>query len=215
MRQDIDPLVPDAALPPAGADEDPSSNGLTPIIDNVLALCETGEAEVGAMASAFGRAGLLPLVLLPALIAVSPISIIPLIPTICGILITLASLQLAVGRRSLWLPGWLRRRSLPVARVEDGMQRLRPVAVWVDHRTRQRLTWLTVPPLSWSVALACAACGLAMPFLELVPMSATLLGATVMLMALGLLVRDGLLILLAPLPLTPAVVIITKILVLT
>ena len=34
-------------------------------------------------------------------------------------------------------------------------------------------------------------------------------------MALGLLVRDGLLILLAPLPLTPAVVIISKIMVLT
>ncbi|MEM8850571.1 MAG: exopolysaccharide biosynthesis protein [Pseudomonadota bacterium] len=211
MRQDVDPLMPD----PTQAGVAPFGNGLTSIIDNVLRQCEGDTVSVGALASASGRAGLLPLILLPALIAVSPISIIPLVPTFCGILIALASLQLAVGRRSLWLPGWLSRRALPAARVADGMRRVRPAAGWVDRRTRRRLALLTIPPLSWSVALACAACGLAMPFLELVPMSATLLGATVMLMALGLLVRDGLMILLAPLPMAPAMLIISKILVLT
>ncbi|MEM7641978.1 MAG: exopolysaccharide biosynthesis protein [Pseudomonadota bacterium] len=211
MRQDIDQMMPDPALQ-AGV---PSGKGLTSIIDDVLDLCQTGDVSVGDLASASGRAGLLPLVLLPALIAVSPISIIPLMPTLCGVLIALASLQLAVGRSSLWLPRWLARRPLPVRRVADGMGRLRPAAAWVDRRTRRRLSLLTLPPLSWSVALACAACGLAMPFLELVPMSATLLGATVMLMALGLLMRDGLLILLAPVPLAPAMLIISKILILT
>ncbi|MEM7490242.1 MAG: exopolysaccharide biosynthesis protein [Pseudomonadota bacterium] len=213
MRHDFDAIAPDPVLPQPAVMHAPSD--LTAIIDDVTALCRGGEVAVGPLAAAFGRAGLLPLILLPALIAVSPISIIPLVPTFCGLLIALTALQMAVGRRSLWLPRWLARRALPADRVAEGLRRLRPAAAWLDRRTRRRLSVLTLPPMTLSVALACVVCGLAMPFLELVPMSATLLGATILLMALGLLVRDGLLILLAPLPLTPAVLIISKVLVLT
>ncbi|MEM7711378.1 MAG: exopolysaccharide biosynthesis protein [Pseudomonadota bacterium] len=200
-----DPVAAPTRVVPAAA------GGLTAIIDDVTALSFGGTVSVGPLADAFGPAGLLPLILLPALVAVSPISIIPLVPTFCGLLIALLSLQFAVGRRAPWLPRWLARRALPAAKVQDGLRRLRPAAVWLDRRTRKRLSFLTLPPLSTLVALACTACGLAMPFLELVPMSATLLGATILLMALGLLVRDGLLILLAPLPLTPAVLLIARI----
>ena len=185
--------------------------GLTAIVEDVLALCDDREVRVGALVTGFGRAGLLPLILLPALIVASPLSAIPLLSTVNGLIIGLAALQLAAGRKCLWLPGMLANRSISTRRLKAGVRRMRPAAQWLDGRTRTRLSILARPPFSSLVALICAGCGLAMPFLELVPMSSSLLALTAMLLALGLLVRDGLLILLAPIPLTAALWIIVTI----
>lgn len=178
----------------------PSPGHLGAILARVLGRCDQQTVSVGALVSSFGRAGILPLMLLPALIVVSPLSVIPLLPAVNGLIIALAALQLAAGRKYLWLPGWLSRQTLPTQRLKSGVRRMAPFAAWIDGRTRARLEFLTAPPISWLIALMCAVCGLAMPFLELFPMSSTLLGATVVCLGLGLLVRDGALILLALLP---------------
>ena len=66
-----------------------------------------------------------------------------------------------------------------------------------SHRhTRQRFRVLTVPPFRQWLYLLCFLCGAAMPFLELVPFSSSLLGTAVVIMATALLARDGLLALL-------------------
>lgn len=183
---------------------DQRPQGLAATIEAVSDLCSADDVAMGDLAEGFGRAGVLPLILLPALIAVSPISIIPLMPTMLGLIIALASVQLAIGRRSLWLPGALARRSVPAARLRDGLARILPFARWLDRRAKPRFGWLARRPLSLIPTLVCVACGLVMPFLELIPMSATLLGATALLIGLGLLVRDGLLVLLGYVPLLVA-----------
>ena len=65
--------------------------------------------------------------------------------------------------------------------------------VWLDAHTGKRLSVLVRPPMDRLLHLACVLCGIAMPVLELVPFTSSILGAAVVLLAMTLLVRDGLL----------------------
>ncbi len=185
--------------------------GLTDIVDDVLALCDTERVSVGEMTAAFGGAAFLPALLIPAVIVVSPLSGIPFLPTICGIMIFLVAMQMAAQRRKLWLPGWLCRRSIGTRRLKSGMARVRRLARWLDGHSGRRLTLLTRQPTLTLLYLACAVCGLAMPFLELVPFSSSLLASAVCLMGLAMLTRDGLWAAVALIPILGAITILARI----
>ena len=142
---------------------------------------------------AFGETAFLPVLIVLALIVVSPLSGIPLLPTAMGTIIALVSLQMLAGRPRIWLPAVIRRRRLSGARLRAAMPRLRRFAGWLDHSARDRMRLLVSPPLDALPKAACAAAGAAMPFLELVPFSSSILGVAVALFATALLTRDGLL----------------------
>ncbi|MEM1284711.1 MAG: exopolysaccharide biosynthesis protein [Pseudomonadota bacterium] len=188
------------------------TRSLTAIIEDVMALCDERDLSLGEIIAASGRAGILPVLILVSVIVVSPLSAIPLFSSVSGMLIFLISAQIALGRRHLWLPGFLTRRQLKAERVTSSLKRLLPVAGWVDRRSKQRLSFLVRRPLSQVLMVVCGLCGLAMPFFELVPMSATLLASTVALITLAILVKDGLLATFAVLPFLLALGVITKIL---
>lgn len=189
----------------------PNPTGLTEIVDDVLALCETERVSIGDMLSAFGGAGFLPALLIPAVIVVSPLSGIPILPTICGTMIFLVAMQMLAQRRHLWLPRWLCRRSIATSRLKSGMARLRGTALWLDGHSGRRLTLLTQQPFLSVLHLAAALCGLAMPFLELVPFSSSLLATAICLMGLAITTRDGLWALVALLPIAGAMAILLAI----
>jgi hypothetical protein len=129
--------------------------------------------------------------LAPALIVVTPLSGIPLLPLICGITIALVSMQMILGRRQIWLPEWLRRRRVRRERLMRALSWLvRPLRVL--DRIRHRLPWLVQRPLAVVPQALCILCGLAMPFLELVPMTSSILGAAVACLAITLVAGDGL-----------------------
>lgn len=134
------------------------------------------------------------LLLLPALILVSPLSGIPGLSTVGGITIALISLQMLVNRPAIWLPGIFLRRSLPSARVLRALDRLDRAARFIDRHTVARAGWLVRFPGRHLALVICALCGLAMPFLELVPFSSTTLATVVTILAAALLVRDGLIV---------------------
>lgn len=141
---------------------------------------------------AFGEASFLPALVLPALIVVSPLSAIFFLPTVMGLSIALVAAQMLSGRRQLWLPGILRRQALAGETLARATVRLARPAAWIDRQTRQRLTILFVWPLRLIPLLGCLVSGLMMPFLELVPLSSTVLGVAITLFVVALLVRDGL-----------------------
>ncbi|WP_319529828.1 exopolysaccharide biosynthesis protein [uncultured Cohaesibacter sp.] len=133
------------------------------------------------------------LILLPALLAVSPLSGIPTASTILGITIAIVSSQALLGRHSLWFPSWLLSREVDTAKFKDALSFLEKPAGVIDRYTRKRLSFLINPPAGRLLQLVCLLCGLTMPFLELVPFSSSILGAAVTLFAAALIVRDGLL----------------------
>ena len=68
---------------------------------------------------------------------------------------------------------------------------LRRGADWLDRHSRPRLSILVEPPVNALSYLLCICAGLTIPFLELVPFSSSILGLIVLLVVVGLLVRDG------------------------
>lgn len=170
--------------------EDP--HGLVEIIDRVMALADSERVSVRDVIEGFGSASFLPFLLIPALIVVSPLSGIPLLPSALGLTIALIAAQMLLNRNHLWLPGFITRREIAGERLRANLQRLHKAAEWIDRHSRRRLTWLVHPPMSVLPRMLCVVCGGLMPFLELVPFSSSILATAVVLFSVGFLARDGL-----------------------
>lgn len=131
------------------------------------------------------------LLLVPALILVSPLSIIPLMPTLGGLIIVTIAVQAFFGRQSVWVPHLLAKRKLSTAQLTRAVTSLRKPAAWLDARSRGRLRFLTAPPLNRFALLAVITVAATWPFLEIVPMFTSVSAGGVALVAFGLMVRDG------------------------
>lgn len=163
------------------------------LLATLRSLARRNRVTLGDVVDTFGATAFVPALAVPALVVVSPLSGIPLLPTVCGLAIALIALQMLMGRRTLWLPAALRARSLTGGRLSQGLDRLAPVLGWIDRHARPRWPGLWRFPLAVLPQAACVLCGLAMPFLEIVPFSSTILGLAVTSFALGFLIGDGLL----------------------
>lgn len=152
------------------------------------------------MVAAMGRHSLLPLMIVPAALAATPLSGIPGLTAACGLAIALIAGQLLVSADRVRLPGLLLRQEVPGAPLRSALDAARPVTDWIDRNTGDRLPWLFHRPLVHLPEFLCLLTGLAMPVLEIVPFSGSVAAVAVLLLALALLARDGLLFGLALLP---------------
>lgn len=166
------------------------------IVDRLSELADCDRVTLRDLIDTFGPRSFVPALMVPALLIVSPLSGIPVLPTILGLTIALIALQMAFLRRYLWLPELLTSRQIQGPALARAARWLAPVAGWLDRRTRDRLRWLTVLPGSTVPKVLCLMCGLAMPFLEVLPFSSSILGMAVLLFSMGLLARDGLFVIL-------------------
>ena len=150
-----------------------------------------GQLDARALLQALGRSALLPAMILPAMLMVSPLSAIPLFSSCCAVVIIFVALQGVVGRTQPWLPGWLLDRRLPQERTKNAVSVMRRLTGWLDRLSRERLSLPVRRPLNRVLYLICAVAAACVPFLELVPMSSTTIGAGVLLVSVGMLTRDG------------------------
>lgn len=178
----MDPLVADS--------DDPHK--VRDVLDRIEAIADQDDVTGDQLLTAFGETSFVPLLMLPALLVVSPLSGIPLFSSVCGLSIAIIAGQMLAGRDHIWLPGWIRRRHISGKRLAKGAAALHRVADWLDRHSRRRFSALSRPPFAMVPMLCCLFAGLAMPFLEAVPFSSSLLGAAVLCIAVGFLARDGL-----------------------
>lgn len=176
----------------SGAVNEGELGSVTDIVARMEEAANGDRTQLREVIEVLGEASFIPVLMAPALAVVTPLSGIPLFSSFCGILIALISLQLLANRDHLWLPDWLMRRAVPSKKLRDATDWLRKPARWLDNHTRARIGFLVKRPFDWVAESACLVCGAAMPFLELVPFSSSILGAAVTLFALALLARDGL-----------------------
>ena len=162
------------------------------VVDRMEAAAEGQTTSQGSIVAALGAASFLPVMMAPALAVVSPLSGVPVFSSICGLTIALVAAQQLVNRDHLWLPGWLMRRQVKSRNLRAATRWLRKPARFLDRHSRERLSFLVSRPFNWITVTASMLSGLAMPFLELVPFTSSILGGAVTLFALSLLVRDGL-----------------------
>ena len=173
---------------------DEPRRSLRELIQSVSDAADPPSVRVGEILDALGDRSFAPALLVPALILVSPVSGIPGVPTVGGIIIVLVTVQWMIHRDHLWLPDWILRRSITSKRLRNGLEKLERVASWLDDHSGRRLSFLAKPPVRPVVFLSIIAIAVSWPFLELLPMVTSIGAAAVSLMAFGLWVRDGLLI---------------------
>lgn len=169
----------------------------------VAQIIDLGEAEVVSLRDVLeeiGNASFAPVLLLPALAVATPLSGIPLFSSLMGIVIFLIAGQMILRRKHPWLPDWVLRREVKGERLRSAFGYVQPVAKWVDKWTRRRLRWLIHRPFVFVPQLLCVLSGLVMPVLEFVPFSSSIMGTGVALMALGMMARDGVVVILGTLP---------------
>ncbi|KAA9005281.1 exopolysaccharide biosynthesis protein [Histidinibacterium aquaticum] len=165
-----------------------------PVEDIVNRLSEIAEQEtvtLRQLVEAFGTASFVPALMVPALLVVSPLSGIPVFSSVCGLTIALIALQHLFSRDHLWLPEFLMKRTLKGHQLRDAMNHIRKIAAWIDRHSKDRLKLLTRKPGVYVPRALAVLCGAAMPFLELVPFSSSILGAATLLFAVSFLARDG------------------------
>lgn len=180
----------------AGKDEKPDRT-LSGLIDDLCELGHDGErVSVNCIREQIGRRSFGPFILIPALIEISPIGGIPGLPTGIALIISLFAVQLLMGRDHLWLPDFIEHRSVSGARFARAMARIRKATRWIDHVLKPRLRWATRPPWVYFAAVMCIALCATVPVLELVPFASTAPMAAIALFGLGLLARDGVVMLL-------------------
>ncbi len=171
-----------------------ATSSLQGVLDLIATLGgENAEVSVDDMVDAVGPRAFGPLLLIPSLIMVSPLSGIPGAPTLAALVIVLVGVQMLLGQERVWLPGFVRRRSLRGAWLRSAAKRLRPLARLVDRLVGPRMEFVVRRPFSLVIAAVCIVMAMAMPPLEFVPMSSTVLATGIALLALALTVRDGVL----------------------
>lgn len=114
------------------------------------------------------------------------------VPQVVSIPMLFVAAQLVIGRKALWLPEGLRARSFSKTDYAAMIARARPWLLRFERLSRPRLVALTRPPLDQVVGLAMliASLSIAVPL----PLTNTVPGIGVAILALGLIERDGLLV---------------------
>ncbi|MEX1250494.1 MAG: exopolysaccharide biosynthesis protein [Hyphomonas sp.] len=194
-------------------------NGTTAPVTNLrtlmrsLVLNTQGEdVTVRELINAVGRRAYGPVLLLLGFIAVSPLTIIPGSNWLMGTVILIFSMQIVIGRRTPWLP----KRALDFTFKRDllvkGARGSERYAHMLDALVRPRLVFLTEAPFVQLVGLVCVGAALITYPLGLIPLGPLLPSLSVLLLGLALTARDGVVVLLALLTLSGAVMIMLRVL---
>lgn len=171
---------------------DENASRLTTLLDRVEQAENDGRVSVGAVLAGMGEATLAAPLLLLGLLWVSPLSGVPGSPTVFALLLFLIVVQILAGRHHLWLPGVLRRRSLPARRVRQALAMLRGPLERVEPFFRPRLTLLADRPGNILALLICLLIAALAPLMEILPFLVSGGALVVSCFAVGILMRDGL-----------------------
>ena len=166
---------------------------------------EAGEPDepisIEGMLEATGQRSFGALLLIPGLLLFSPLSGIPGLPTFFAIMVGLIAIQLLIGRTHFWLPKWLLNRCASRSNYDRAIAFLKRPARLIDRLIRHRLTVLTEGIAVYINALLCLLIAVTMPPLELIPFGNSVAGAALSFLGLGMMARDGALVIAALLPL--------------
>ena len=140
-----------------------------------------------------GRRSYGPVLMIIGILLFSPLSGIPGVPTLSGLLILFISVQMLVLSGGFWLPELLMNRSLPTEKLLRGIRFIEPAAEYVDARLHPRLVLVVRRPGSYLLGGVCVLIACAMPLMEIIPFSATAAGFAIAVFGLAMVSLDGLL----------------------
>lgn len=163
-----------------------------------LEACTKGKTTVtfDDVLDTVGRRSFGPFVLVAGVTFVMPVlGDIPGVPTAVAVVVMMVVGQQLAGREQFWFPRSLCERKVRSTKLRKGVGKLRKPAKFVDRLVKPRLSWLTHGRARYAAAVLTAFVALCMPFMDFIPFSANVGGATLALIGLGLIAHDGLLLL--------------------
>ena len=154
---------------------------------------DDGEASLGDLVEAFGNRGHGPILMIPALLVLTPLGGIPLFPSVMAMVIILFSAQMLIGKNQISLPGFLGKRGVSSYRLTSAVGKARPAARRLDRWFHGRLPTLTRNSFVRGSAAVCVLLAASVPPLEVVPFSAAVPMAAIAIFGHALTVKDGVL----------------------
>ncbi len=181
-----DPTPPPAVAPARAPGR---SRRISAILVALAAAAEGERISFGELVDAFASRAYGPLIVLFAAPNVLPVAL-PGISAVLGAPLILLTAQLMIGQRRPWLPGFLRRRSLARTSFQSLVARIEPRLSRIERMIRPRLLLLT--GAAGKQVIGGAGLILATVVFLPIPFGNSLPGLALVLMAVGVLGRDGL-----------------------
>ncbi len=151
---------------------------------------EGSDVSINDILTTFHSRSFGPLLVMPPLIAL----ILPIfgLPTVCGIITALVAIQQVMGRSNPWLPKRIRHLSIDAQRYHRVVEKTRPWIQRLERLFRPRLSFMDNAVAYRLTALLIVLISLSIPFVEPLPLAPALPCSMLLLIALGMMVRDGL-----------------------
>jgi hypothetical protein len=138
-----------------------------------------------------------PMLLVPALISISPIGAIPGMSIATGTMIILIALQMMITTSRPWLPKRIAQFEFSRAKLKTGTRKVRRWVLWIEKVIYHRLDFLTYGAAIIPISIICIVLAASFYPLALIPMGVFLPGLAITLFALGMTARDGILVIVA------------------
>ncbi len=173
-------------------------NGVESVIAELDELAsEHDKVCIGDVLDDFGDRSFGPIIMIFALLEITPVGAIPGLPTALASIIALVALQLLFGRDHIWMPEFVQSRAVGSKKLHKAVTRLRGIAHWLDGHSRDRLSWLTEGIWLKVAAMAIIILCLTVPPLEVLPFASSGPMLAIAAIGLALIVKDGLVMLVA------------------
>jgi len=170
---------------------------LTEVIEELEEASEDSDrVEVGHLIDALDERGYGPALAILPLTELTPVGGVPGYPTLLALTLASIVVRLLLGYEHFWLPNWLRRRTLKSDHVIKAVNWLKPLSHWIDGKLHERLTGVAGRMGQRAACFVILGILLLVPPLEFVPFATSGPMIAVSIFGLGLLYRDGLLMLL-------------------
>ncbi|WP_265499686.1 exopolysaccharide biosynthesis protein [Paracoccus beibuensis] len=170
---------------------DERTRALSDVLDQLESSAHGESIAVQEIVDKLGRKSFASLMLTFSLISTSPASAIPGVTAMVGVIVFVLVVQMVIGRKSVWLPGFVMHRQLSTQKLCKGIGWLRKPVRFVERFLRPRLQFLLHRPWFFLPLLLILGLTLFMPFMEVIPTSGSIASAVIALFAAGLLTRDG------------------------
>ena len=168
------------------------SDPLENVLETAIEEGDDGEVSIGDLLDMFGQRSFGPIItLLGLLVVLPPLGGIPGLPAIVGFVILLFSLQILFGASHIWMPSFIQNQSIETEKLEQAEDRVRPWLKRVDRMITERLSWATGKTATYLAAIAVSVLAILMIPLALVPFAVAAPGVAITLFGLGLVARDG------------------------
>lgn len=149
--------------------------------------------SIGEILDAFHERGFGVVLFVFALPMALPIPVPPGINILLALPLLILTAQQTAGRRTIWLPERMKKRTIKTESLSHMLTKALPIVLKIEHFTRPRFGMITADWFSHLIGLVGVLFALAI--CVPIPLSNTVPSFSIALMAIGVLMRDGLAIL--------------------